>query len=542
MEPATRDGAAGGRVVRATLVASLAAVSLRSASVAAAFTSLEVELARLETFFNETSALDPRVVSLRPGGPELAALAAEFGFGGRATLAAAGRACLGRGEDALEPAEAEVVLEVLRRSAANLVLRARGAVARLCAQAAPAPMIVLVAGIASRTLQAGSFMPGCRQLAEVVATDRRCKKINDIAMFCLQDLSFASNLVAAVPSWIWFAKDLPVVSRWTYHEDMGSSRFDGLELLLLKLADGSDGAPLLMAEVGVWHAELSEQLLERFSSLRMLLVDPYHLRPGGTPKDQLQGYSAKALDLGSSRTQRYRDRATHVVQASVAAADWVASESVDLVFIDGDHSYEGAASDIAAWWPTVRPGGILAGHDYTLIWPGVVRAVNELGVNRGLAVHFTPEIWWVEKPLSALAGSVPTETSSVCVGVRTRCLNLGFVALGAEASSRRAAATNWMAAGLAGIMGGQAAQAYELPPLGYAYDALEPSIDKATMEFHHDKHHQTYVTNINKALEGKTQPSLVDLQRTAIKDGPAFRNSGGGTYNHNMFWLEMAPK
>jgi len=99
-----------------------------------------------------------------------------------------------------------------------------------------------------------------------------------------------------------------------------------------------------------------------------------------------------------------------------------------------------------------------------------------------------------------------------------------------------------MAAGLAGIMGGQAAQAYELPPLGYAYDALEPSIDKATMEFHHDKHHQTYVTNINKALEGKTQPSLVDLQRTAIKDGPAFRNSGGGTYNHNMFWLEMAPK
>ncbi|CAE7459428.1 sodA [Symbiodinium natans] len=84
-------------------------------------------------------------------------------------------------------------------------------------------------------------------------------------------------------------------------------------------------------------------------------------------------------------------------------------------------------------------------------------------------------------------------------------------------------------------------KAYDLPDLPYAYDALEPSIDKATMEFHHDKHHLTYVTNINKALEGKSQPPLVELQKTAIKDGAAFRNSGGGAYNHNFFWLEMAP-
>merc|ERR1719291_1047736 len=62
------------------------------------------------------------------------------------------------------------------------------------------------------------------------------------------------------------------------------------------------------------------------------------------------------------------------------------------------------------------------------------------------------------------------------------------------------------------------------------------------MEFHHDKHHLTYVTNINKALEGKDQPPLVELQKSAIKSGPAFRNSGGGTYNHNFFWQEMAPK
>jgi Fe-Mn family superoxide dismutase len=61
------------------------------------------------------------------------------------------------------------------------------------------------------------------------------------------------------------------------------------------------------------------------------------------------------------------------------------------------------------------------------------------------------------------------------------------------------------------------------------------------MEFHHDKHHNTYLVNINKALEGKDQPPILELQKGAIKAGPAYRNSGGGYYNHNFFWLEMAP-
>ena len=118
------------------------------------------------------------------------------------------------------------------------------------------------------------------------------------------------------------------------------------------------------------------------------------------------------------------------------------------------------------------------------------------------------------------------------------CLERGFVSP-TNATRRNLAAG--FASGLAGVLGLESAQAYDLPDLPYAYDALEPSIDKATMEFHHDKHHLTYVTNINKAMEGKTQPPLVELQKTAIKDGAAFRNSGGGAYNHNFFWLEMAP-
>lgn len=122
-----------------------------------------------------------------------------------------------------------------------------------------------------------------------------------------------------------------------------------------------------------------------------------------------------------------------------------------------------------------------------------------------------------------------------------QCVDLAFLTPAPESAPTRRHLAAGLASGLAGLVGLESAQAYDLPDLPYAYDALEPSIDKATMEFHHDKHHLTYVTNINKALEGKTQPPLVELQKTAIKDGAAFRNSGGGAYNHNFFWLEMAP-
>src|ERR1700675_3318562 len=87
---------------------------------------------------------------------------------------------------------------------------------------------------------------------------------------------------------------------------------------------------------------------------------------------------------------------------------------------------------------------------------------------------------------------------------------------------------------------------FTLPPLPYAFDALEPHIDAKTMEIHHDKHHGAYVTNLNKALEGHA-----DLQKLSIEEllaqinkvpeaiRPAVRNNGGGHMNHSMFWKIM---
>ncbi len=86
--------------------------------------------------------------------------------------------------------------------------------------------------------------------------------------------------------------------------------------------------------------------------------------------------------------------------------------------------------------------------------------------------------------------------------------------------------------------------AFVLPPLPYAHDALEPAIDKATMEFHHGKHHQAYVDNLNKAVDADSAlqgRSLEELFATISKAPKAVRNNGGGHWNHSLFWELLAP-
>lgn len=85
--------------------------------------------------------------------------------------------------------------------------------------------------------------------------------------------------------------------------------------------------------------------------------------------------------------------------------------------------------------------------------------------------------------------------------------------------------------------------AFELPALHYATDALEPHIDKLTMEIHHDKHHQAYVTNLNKALEGKPEAThpIEEIIKNIEKFPVAVRNNGGGHYNHSLFWEVIGP-
>jgi Fe-Mn family superoxide dismutase len=84
---------------------------------------------------------------------------------------------------------------------------------------------------------------------------------------------------------------------------------------------------------------------------------------------------------------------------------------------------------------------------------------------------------------------------------------------------------------------------FELPKLSYAYEALEPHVDARTMEIHHTKHHQAYVTNLNNALAGTAAEgkSLEAMMSEISKLPAAVRNNGGGHYNHSLFWELMAP-
>jgi Fe-Mn family superoxide dismutase len=90
--------------------------------------------------------------------------------------------------------------------------------------------------------------------------------------------------------------------------------------------------------------------------------------------------------------------------------------------------------------------------------------------------------------------------------------------------------------------------AHELPPLPYAFDALEPTIDARTMEIHHGKHHNAYVTNLNKAIAGTPHESksiealIKNLDALPDDIRGAVRNNGGGHFNHSLFWTVMGPK
>ncbi len=90
--------------------------------------------------------------------------------------------------------------------------------------------------------------------------------------------------------------------------------------------------------------------------------------------------------------------------------------------------------------------------------------------------------------------------------------------------------------------------AYELPPLPYAYDALEPHVDQKTMEIHHDKHHNTYVTKLNAALNEHTDLAQKPVAELISQIGALpseiqtpVRNNGGGHVNHSLFWQIMSP-
>jgi hypothetical protein len=162
------------------------------------------------------------------------------------------------------------------------------------------------------------------------------------------------------------------------------------------------------AEIGVYKGGLSARLLKARPRLHLLLVDPWvgaerssdSYKASGDrrafdPQGKMDGYFR-----ATRRAVRFAgDRAEIIRAFSVEVAPRVPDASLDFVFIDGDHSYEGCSADIAAWTPKLRPGGLLGGHDYSDPWPGVVRAVDEAVEAHGWALDLgRAACWFVRLP------------------------------------------------------------------------------------------------------------------------------------------------
>eukprot|EP00928_Gymnodinium_smaydae_P018835 TRINITY_DN17178_c0_g1_i1.p1 TRINITY_DN17178_c0_g1~~TRINITY_DN17178_c0_g1_i1.p1 ORF type:complete len:320 (-),score=71.21 TRINITY_DN17178_c0_g1_i1:6-944(-) len=170
---------------------------------------------------------------------------------------------------------------------------------------------------------------------------------------------------------------------------------DALLELLRSLPPPPPGELWSVVEVGVFRGDTTEALLSEEPRLRVLAVDPFDFAApnyappvglGAAPSGARPGDALRVAE----RLDRFRPRVAYFPMPSLDAARFVAPGSAELVYLDGDHRHAAIEADIRAWAPIVAAGGILAGHDHALDFPGVIAAVRAFADARGLRVHLGP--------------------------------------------------------------------------------------------------------------------------------------------------------
>lgn len=191
--------------------------------------------------------------------------------------------------------------------------------------------------------------------------------------------------------------------------DLDADRVYRHQKSLLSLLRRMTGPSLLMAEIGVFAGATSEYLLANEPRLRLHMIDPWRAaEPDSTyakSRDRVATLTQEQMDAvarqADERTMFAEGRRWIHPSTSLAVAEWMQGP-FDLVFIDAEHTYEGCSADIAAWWPKVKPGGILAGHDYGhRRYPGVARAVDRFVASEvpPVTLETMPgKVWCVRKP------------------------------------------------------------------------------------------------------------------------------------------------
>jgi len=162
-------------------------------------------------------------------------------------------------------------------------------------------------------------------------------------------------------------------------------------------------------EVGVYEGENAESMLRQGIDF-LYLVDPYKAHVNNSIATDTAIYKVTQEDMDRAKTlmfQRvsaYPGKSQLIELFSEEAAQQFENDSVDFVYIDSIHSYDQVKKDIAAWFPKVRPGGVLGGHDYAMGshkgdigYLGLMKAVNEFAQEKGLQLHAIGADWWVVK-------------------------------------------------------------------------------------------------------------------------------------------------
>ena len=134
-----------------------------------------------------------------------------------------------------------------------------------------------------------------------------------------------------------------------------------------------------IAEIGVWLGLNAQELRYRFPEAHLYLIDPWELSQEylekGFPPDKNAYFYQRAYE---HTKQLFRnDKNVTILRKTSMEALSLVPDNIDLVFIDGDHSYEAIKQDIQGWGKKVRPGGLLSGHDFHPVFPGVIQAVQE---------------------------------------------------------------------------------------------------------------------------------------------------------------------
>lgn len=160
---------------------------------------------------------------------------------------------------------------------------------------------------------------------------------------------------------------------------------------------------LVGAEIGTYEGHHAREMFERLDIAKLYLIDPY-AEYVSTLSPHLQKAKAEARKV----LKEFEDKVIFVYEKSIEAAKKIANESLDFVYIDGEHSYEAVKQDISAWFPKVKKGGIVGGHDYTSYFPGTMKAVDEFSIKNKIKINIkygehkkgdplTNRDWWFIK-------------------------------------------------------------------------------------------------------------------------------------------------